>query len=279
MHAVGTCHDELLAADAMAAMLLDCAANGKPPGEVLGALAPFATAPWHAIVGGGDPAATAEWLSRSQEGFALLRRGLEERVGIHAPGPAASAALATVATYDVFSGLLGIFELNNLSVDCEHPVDRLLFALENQLAADAPPLLARLGVDADAEPKALVRHLRSIADAADAARARAADNDAAASAAAVGEGRRFPALEGTALFRLTSCLNHSCSPNVESRYDNVDAPSAVTIVASRDIQAGEELCHAYIDDDADVTKRRAALRHYGFICECPRCVAEGGTYK
>ena len=42
MHAVGTCHDELLAAEAMATMVARVAFDGTPFGAVLGVLAPFA---------------------------------------------------------------------------------------------------------------------------------------------------------------------------------------------------------------------------------------------
>ncbi|XRA97281.1 histone-lysine N-trimethyltransferase SMYD5 [Pycnococcus provasolii] len=275
MHAVGTCHDELLAAEAMATMVARVAFDGTPFGAVLGVLAPFATAPYHAIVGAGDPAATADALSRNQEGFALLRQGLAERLAAFAPNAdAAEMALKTVASYEVFSGLLGIFELNNLAVDCESPVDQLMFALENQLADDATVLSERLGVDAEADRKALVKHLVLMANEAQAARIQDAEGDAVTAAEAVAPGRRFPGLEGTALFALGSCMNHSCSPNVESRYDDIESPATVTVFATRDIAAGEEICHAYIEEEADVRVRRSSLRHYGFTCMCPRCVAE-----
>eukprot|EP00237_Pycnococcus_provasolii_P014922 CAMPEP_0205963804 /NCGR_PEP_ID=MMETSP1459-20131121/71283_1 /ASSEMBLY_ACC=CAM_ASM_001120 /TAXON_ID=41880 /ORGANISM="Pycnococcus provasolii, Strain RCC931" /LENGTH=366 /DNA_ID=CAMNT_0053336591 /DNA_START=61 /DNA_END=1159 /DNA_ORIENTATION=+ len=209
MHAVGTCHDELLAAEAMATMVARVAFDGTPFGAVLGVLAPFATAP--------------------------------------STPSSAQATPQTVASYEVFSGLLGIFELNNLAVDCESPVDRLMFALENQLADDATVLSERLGVDAEADRKALVKHLVLMANEAQAARIQDAEGDAVTAAEAVAPGRRFPGLEGTALFALGSCMNHSCSPNVESRYDDIESPATVTVFATRDIAAGEEICHAYIE--------------------------------
>ena len=69
-------------------------------------------------------------------------------------------------------------------------------------------------------------------------------------------------------------MNHSCAANVDSRYDDVGRPAAVTVYATRNIAQGEEVCHAYIDEEPDADKRAGMLRHYGFECACPRCVNE-----
>ena len=86
----------------------------------------------------------------------------------------------------------------------------------------------------------------------------------------------FPPLDGMAMFTLTCCMNHSCAPNVRLQWCNKpDGPIEISLVALRSIQEGEELCFSYIDGDiASVNERRAALKDYGFVCECPRCLSE-----
>ncbi len=47
------------------------------------------------------------------------------------------------------------------------------------------------------------------------------------------------------------------------------------MVALTDIEAGEEVCISYIDEEGlNLEERRAALKDYGFVCNCPRCQAE-----
>ena len=74
---------------------------------------------------------------------------------------------------------------------------------------------------------------------------------------------------GTALFEAASLLNHSCEPNLGVAL----SPGAhLSLFASRDVAAGEELTISYVDAGLDVDTRRRALRHgYGFECRCARC--------
>ena len=78
-------------------------------------------------------------------------------------------------------------------------------------------------------------------------------------------------------------LNHSCVPNCQLK--TVDAPAStdsagggglcLAVVARRQISAGEELCHAYIDRGLSREQRRQTLlSKYCFACECERCRAE-----
>ena len=54
------------------------------------------------------------------------------------------------------------------------------------------------------------------------------------------------------------------------------APRA-RIVALRDVAAGEELTHAYVDVTRPAEVRAAALAGFGFKCGCERCArARGG---
>lgn len=99
----------------------------------------------------------------------------------------------------------------------------------------------------------------------------------------------FPEMEGTALFAVLCCLNHSCEPNIGYvRVVNVRLPpgscvaacacgrvsymggtTRVHVVALRDIEEGEELCFSYVDEDLPYAERTFQLR-----CVCMLCVSK-----
>ena len=100
--------------------------------------------------------------------------------------------------------------------------------------------------------------------------------------------------DGLGVFPLTCLMNHGCAPNAETRFDVYDgfddvkknaaarrpetasAPRA-RVVALRDVAAGEELTHAYVDVTRPAEVRAAALAGFGFKCGCERCArARGG---
>ncbi|KAK4493981.1 hypothetical protein PRZ48_015167 [Zasmidium cellare] len=67
-----------------------------------------------------------------------------------------------------------------------------------------------------------------------------------------------------------SYMNHSCVPNTEREFIG----DLMVVRASRDVKAGDEITHIY-DDSNDLEKRAESLmRTWGFVCECPRCLAE-----
>lgn len=82
---------------------------------------------------------------------------------------------------------------------------------------------------------------------------------------------------GHGLYCAASLINHGCDSNVTKYYNG----SSLVVVASRDIQEGEEVTDCYLPPnvrDMAVEKRRAWLNHfYRFYCECPACVAESVT--
>ena len=50
---------------------------------------------------------------------------------------------------------------------------------------------------------------------------------------------------------------------------------ALSVIAMRDIAAGEQLTISYIDASIrDVEHRARLLNNYGFTCGCGRCVSE-----
>jgi hypothetical protein len=81
-----------------------------------------------------------------------------------------------------------------------------------------------------------------------------------------------PVCDGTALFAIICTMNHSCTPNVQVQYDR--GTSVGTVVALRDIAAGDELFINYCDMDDPVEIRTQNLRHYGFMCGCEKCARE-----
>lgn len=80
--------------------------------------------------------------------------------------------------------------------------------------------------------------------------------------------------EGSGLYVLQSTINHSCNPNaiVEFPYSN----STLVIKATRDIQAGDEICIGYLDEcelERSRYSRQKALKClYLFVCRCDRCL-------
>jgi hypothetical protein len=81
----------------------------------------------------------------------------------------------------------------------------------------------------------------------------------------------FPPYKGYAFFPLVSALNHSCEPNCQVAY--LEDGEAL-VFALRNIAAGEELTISYIYVHLPLAERRQQLQSYGFVCQCPRCLAE-----
>lgn len=98
----------------------------------------------------------------------------------------------------------------------------------------------------------------------------------------------FAPLDGTALYSLVCCMNHSCRPNCVVRYPGrryrelggrdggaaTADPLVAEVVLLEDVPAGEELTQSYVSREMGLTERRRALEDYGFSCACPRCLEE-----
>lgn len=82
--------------------------------------------------------------------------------------------------------------------------------------------------------------------------------------------------EGVALFSLQSTCNHSCTPNAEPNF--LKNNNCLSLVALRDIQAGEEICISYLDECDRERSRHSRQKflkeNYLFICNCEKCNAE-----
>jgi hypothetical protein len=86
------------------------------------------------------------------------------------------------------------------------------------------------------------------------------------------------AVRTASLFPLTAKTNHSCDPNCEALH-GVFPNSRTDIVASKDIEKGEELTISYINIGPGTGKANTRRNHrqkllrarYLFMCDCPRC--------
>jgi hypothetical protein len=88
----------------------------------------------------------------------------------------------------------------------------------------------------------------------------------------------YPPLDGTAFYSVICRINHSCDPNVRVTYINCPLRGLLaSLIALRPIAPGEELVQSYIDQFASLKARQKALKDYGFVCACPKCVQEGSA--
>eukprot|EP01089_Gocevia_fonbrunei_P020741 TRINITY_DN7795_c0_g1_i1.p1 TRINITY_DN7795_c0_g1~~TRINITY_DN7795_c0_g1_i1.p1 ORF type:complete len:480 (-),score=91.79 TRINITY_DN7795_c0_g1_i1:17-1456(-) len=74
---------------------------------------------------------------------------------------------------------------------------------------------------------------------------------------------------GLGLYPEASFFNHSCAPNCV--YSTILNGDYIFVRAIRDIKAGEEICHSYIDLYLTCRERRQQLENYLFDCQCERC--------
>ena len=95
---------------------------------------------------------------------------------------------------------------------------------------------------------------------------------------------------GEGVYPCAALLNHSCDPNCILRYkfgipvanncgdeeEGLFHSPILQIIACKDIIAGEELCHSYVDLALTTKARQSRLfETHGFICDCKRCVVGG----
>jgi len=80
------------------------------------------------------------------------------------------------------------------------------------------------------------------------------------------------AIDGGAIFLLSSYMNHSCSPNLAIGVPLADTNN-VFFYATKKISKGEELFWCYTGNDLPKEERRKLLRlQYKFWCKCPSCI-------
>ncbi|CAF0901701.1 unnamed protein product [Adineta ricciae] len=82
--------------------------------------------------------------------------------------------------------------------------------------------------------------------------------------------------EGSGLFKLQSCLNHSCDANAEIQYRHNN--STLSVVATRSISSNEEITINYLSEcdrnRSRHSRQKLLQENYLFLCQCSRCVSE-----
>ncbi|XP_040275331.1 SET and MYND domain-containing protein 5 [Bufo bufo] len=82
--------------------------------------------------------------------------------------------------------------------------------------------------------------------------------------------------EGSGLYMLQSCCNHSCVPNAEASFP--DNNYLLHLTALEDIQPGEEICISYLDccqrERSRHSRHKALRENYLFVCSCPKCLSQ-----
>jgi len=78
-------------------------------------------------------------------------------------------------------------------------------------------------------------------------------------------------LVGAGFYRVTSYMSHSCEPNTKVAFAEHD--NKLSIVAARDVKAGDELHVGFIKNGTLTTeeRRQALFQDYRFKCMCPMC--------
>ncbi|XP_033099327.1 SET and MYND domain-containing protein 5-like isoform X2 [Anneissia japonica] len=87
------------------------------------------------------------------------------------------------------------------------------------------------------------------------------------------ESGTFLNCEGSALYSLQSCCNHSCDPNAEVQF--LENNSVLSLVALKDISEGEEITICYLDECSRQRSRHSRQNilksNYLFVCDCSKC--------
>jgi hypothetical protein len=168
----------------------------------------------------------AELRELATNGSSLLRKAL----------PGLSLKYPALFSDDVFSSVIGLFELNNLSLSPPCPVEDFFLEIDgsNDEAAKAStkPYLDALDKTYDKR------------------------------------------VEGTGFFALQSFMNHDCGPKVVPEWTVAAGGSAVaSMTCLKEVGPGDELTISYIEEGLDNEERSEKLKDYGFTCTCALCVA------
>lgn len=93
------------------------------------------------------------------------------------------------------------------------------------------------------------------------------------------ESGTFLNCEGSGLYSMQSCCNHSCVPNAEVQFPH--NCHKLQVVALENIAPGEEICVSYLDGCMLERSRHSRQKHlrdnYLFNCMCSKCQAQVGN--
>ena len=86
---------------------------------------------------------------------------------------------------------------------------------------------------------------------------------------------------GAGVYPAAALLNHSCAPNCAvSHMLSPGCPPTLAFRLLRTVQAGEEVCHNFVDlAQCTASRKEQLLSRYRFECACERCVgSKAGGY-
>eukprot|EP00249_Psilotum_nudum_P005061 c18541_g1_i1 orf=230-1696(+) len=148
---------------------------------------------------------------------------------------------APLFSLQVYGHIIGLFELNNLDLVVASPVESYFIYIDG------------LAPSEKAEAEKVIGPLLD----------------------ALGDTYATPC-NGTALFPIQSCINHSCCPNAKAFKRDEDKDGQAVLLATRPIVHGEEVTISYIDENSPWEVRKILLDDYGFVCHCNKCL-EGSS--
>ncbi|KYF41096.1 putative histone lysine methyltransferase, SET [Toxoplasma gondii ARI] len=171
---------------------------------------------------------------------------------------------------DFYSELLGTFELVNVDIEFDSPLNarvasalslrpckallrlvKKVVACEDVIDAESLEAGARGALDRDSNSEDMEEWKTLVED-------------------------LLPPFLGVGLFRAVSMTNHSCWPNAEVDYPFLT--NAAQVTALRDIAEKEEILLSYIDESLPLAERQRLLKsHYKFTCGCQRCQVEAAA--
>lgn len=179
---------------------------------------------------------------------------------------------ASILSFEFFAAQLGLFEMNNVSMEVDHPFRGLIEILDPDVHSETndPVIDENQVVD---RVRRVLEHeeARLTTQRQQEQQQQHSNGDTGFHGAHPSHSEGFLGVEGTALFPIICTMNHSCEPNCTVLYTK---DGNAHVVAVRDIRKGDELCICYIDIDEDVRTREANLREYQFKCFCSRCSDE-----
>jgi len=229
----------------------------------------------------------AEFLARTDAWIAEAARLLQAALGPHAQ---AETAVLFERGPALLSEVLGLFEYNNITVQVASPLASFFAGKAQELAA-----IRERDAAAAAELQAVELLLRGkehfmrrawgeettgicedAAGGGSSARRPPSAQEAEAEVEQMSLEQllqaAWPTMYGDALSVSTSLTNHSCAPNLKIKFTGNNA--CLTAISLKPVAEGEELCYSYIQEGAGVKARQRQLLHWGFTCQCERCLQE-----
>nr|CCA23495.1 conserved hypothetical protein [Albugo laibachii Nc14] len=172
------------------------------------------------------------------------------------------SACEDILNVDFFAKIVGMFEMNSISMEIDHPLQALNAELQemSNLENEAKNRVARTLELASASTSSTSSSSEE--------RSLREENFCLDKKPLPGP---FIGVEGTALFSLICTMNHSCLPNCIVVYGHNGEAHVHAIQA---IQPKDELCIEYIDTDRSYDERQYELREYHFRCQCMKCMRE-----